>query len=199
MKKIIAIVLILAMSIAVAAGAGGGWYYYGRWVDTQSNYVPIEEVISTETTLIPELPINPGDVYDLGYEVTNSNPKRGYNLTNTFYAHWEVVKACEIKVTCEEPATEKKVVFEKTFTANDTMDITEIEAIYPAEKLSTSASGGSNYCDVPYNIGPNGICYITVKVAVRNDAPTTNYYGDEYFWTYMYTYRGSDEEPRGKG
>ena len=149
--------------VGEVSGAG---YYFGRWVDTQAHFLPVEEPIFVETISVPELPIYHGDIYQLKYQVTNDNPQKGYNLVSYFSANWEIVKAYNVRVTCESA-----VVFEKSFTA-DTIDATEMEVV------------GTHYY-----IGPSGICYVEVTVQVRDDAPTVKYYEEAFFWVFMDTYR----------
>ncbi len=202
MKKIIAIGLVLLMSIAVAAGAGGGWYYYGRWVDTQSTFVPVKEPI-TVTTIEDSIPdwVYPGDVFTLEYEVTNSNENSSYDMTDTFYGNWEVVKDCTITVGCAESVSpvnqEFIVVFEKTFTLESTVKTSGIKATgmeaMDIKATEMAGAGMSNYCEVPYTIPDGGMCSISATVNVRNDAPAEGTCSDYLFWQYLHTYRGRDE------
>jgi len=189
--------ILLALLLGVGTVVGAGYYYYGRWVDTQSHYVPVKEPISVKTVeeSIPEW-IYPGDTFTMEYEVTNSNKNSPYEMTNTFYGDWEVVKDCAIRVYIElheEPIPRVKV-FEKTFTANDTVKATDMKTT----GMTTMAVGMSNYCEVPYTIPADGKALIEVTVNIRNDAPTAP---DYLFNYYFHTYRGRDEEPLdwGKG
>lgn len=201
MKKIIVILVVLAL-VGVAAGAGGGWYY-GRWVDTQSTFVPVKEPI-TVTTIDDSVPewVYPGDTFTLEYEVTNSNENHAYDMVNGFYANWEVAKDCTITVGCAESVTpagqEFIIVFEKTFTLEHTLKGTDIKATgmeaMDIKATEMAGAGMSNYCEVPYTIPAGAICSIAATVNVRNDAPTEQgYYPEYYFRQYLHTYRGADE------
>ncbi|MGB2762583.1 MAG: hypothetical protein WBC21_03560 [Minisyncoccales bacterium] len=160
--------------------------------------MPVEEPIEVTTIegSIPEQ-VYPGDVFTLSYEVKNNNENSSYEMTNTFSGNWEVVKQCSISVVSTEEPAVKKVLFQKTFTTNDTIteEITSNEQLMAITADGAGIETYNNYCVVPYSIPAGATCRLEATIKIRNDAPTEENYESWYFNYYLHTYRGRDETP----
>lgn len=189
--------IFVALIVIVAIGSSSA-YYYGRWIDTQYDITPIEEAISVKTTSEPMGPAYPGDSYEYVHLATNENPKRSYEMTAFASANWEVIEECKISILCYAPEEPEPPVYEKsyTFTVNDSVNINTLEAssvkTTTAMETKDGKGYGEEYCVAPYQIPANGGCMITITRYIRNDAPTTQFYDNSFFWNSLETYRGRD-------